>query len=348
MISLTLQIYHQSNYAELKSVWEVLERGSEMTYFQTYRWNTMLLSGVPNDSAWSETCFVVAYREQQPIMIAPLWIIKKTYRIVHKPAVFVLGTGGWSDYLNFIYDSFYPEAVKAILEYVKKSYGYLPMTFSSLKGSSSLARYLQTSQLVLSDVMGQCVTLDLPQTYEAWWQSLSKHTKQNIRTAKNRLEKDGIDYTLCFDNQEIDKHYCIAVRNARSQKKLTRDEGKVSLPKCVKRWIKSKFCSIPCKGYMPILDDEGAMVMTICNQQELMAYFHYSIDPVHRQVVVLSAGVVDKYTKYSPGIILMTAFIDILISNQDIISVDFTRGDEPYKLALGGNRMENHTITIQL
>ena len=56
----------------------------------------------------------------------------------------------------------------------------------------------------------------------------------------------------------------------------------------------------------------------------------------------------DKYTKYSPGIILMTSFIETLISNQDIIFVDFTRGDEPYKLALGGNRVENHTITIQL
>ena len=167
------------------------------------------------------------------------------------------------------------------MKYVKRTYGHLPMTFSSLKGASSLARYLHTTQSVLSDVTGQCVTLDLPQTYEAWWQSLSKHTKQNIRTARNRLLKDGVDYTICFDNQVIDKHYCIAIRNARSKKKLTRDEGRVLLPKRVKRWIKSKFCSIPTKGYLPILDDEGALVMTLCNNDELMAYFHYSIDAAH-------------------------------------------------------------------
>ena len=43
-----------------------------------------------------------------------------------------------------------------------------------------------------------------------------------------------------------------------------------------------------------------------------------------------------NYTKYSPGMLSLNAFINHLIENKEINIIDFTIGDELYKFAVGG------------
>ena len=56
----------------------------------------------------------------------------------------------------------------------------------------------------------------------------------------------------------------------------------------------------------------------------------------------------EEYERYSPGMVLMKAYIEYAIEEKMVDIVDFTRGDEPYKLALGGIRMINHTIQLTI
>ncbi len=338
--------YTQASMPVLQPVWESLQVGSDMTYFQTWEWNNMLLRGVPKDSAYFEVLFLVVEQDAMPVMLAPLWIIKKKYRAVHNPSIYLLGHGGWSDYLNFIYDTFSAEAVETILSYLRSRFGLIPFVLSSLKESVSLYTYLTEYCDIQQDVTGKCVAIHLNEHEENWFESLSKHTRQNIRTAKNRMERDGIQYRCCYDDENVNAEHCIQIRANRFQWKLLRDEGRVTLTKRIKRYIKRIFCEIPSQGgYTPIKDDPSARVMTIYNGDELMAYFHYGYDSVHRQMVVISAGVVENYTKYSPGMVLMSDFIRTSMGG---MVIDFTRGDEPYKLALGGQIHYNHTIRLKL
>lgn len=348
-MAIQIDTYRQTEFVRLRTDWERLQQGEEMTYFQTWEWNQMLLRAVPKDSAHFETIFLLVKREGITEMIIPLWIIKKRYRWVHRPMITLLGQGGWSDYLNAIYSDFSEELMDAAMDYLRINYPSIPLCLSSLKEDCSFYNYLVQRFRINHDITGNCVSVILPQTVEQWQKSLSKSTRQNLRTAINRLDKDDISYTINFDDALVDKQVCIANRVRRSKMKATRDEH-VSWIKQIKRKIKSMCCALPSQGgYLPIMDDPKAKIMTISTTDgHMMAYFHYGYDDVHREIVVISAGVMEAYERYSPGMVLMKAYIEYAIEEKMVDIVDFTRGDEPYKLALGGIRKLNHTIQLTI
>lgn len=348
-MAIQIDTYRQTEFVRLRTDWERLQQGEEMTYFQTWEWNQMLLRAVPKDSAHFETIFLLVKREGITEMIIPLWIIKKRYRYVHRPMIALLGQGGWSDYINGIYLNFSDELMDAVMDYLRINYPSFPLCLSSLKEDCSFYNYLVQRFRINHDITGNCVSVILPQTVEQWQKSLSKSTRQNLRTAINRLDKDGISYTINFDDALVDKQVCIANRVRRSKMKATRDEH-VSWIKQIKRKIKSMCCALPSQGgYLPIMDDPNAKIMTISTADGiLMAYFHYGYDEHRREIVVISAGVMEEYERYSPGMVLMKAYIEYAIEEKMVDIVDFTRGDEPYKLALGGIRKLNHTIQLTI
>jgi len=348
-MAIQINTYHLADLACLFNDWKRLERGPEMTYFQTWEWNKMLLCALPRDSAHFELIFLDIQRDGITEMIIPLWIIKKRYRWVHRPMITLLGQGGWSDYLNAIYSDFSEELMDAVMDYLRINYPSIPLCLSSLKEDCSFYNYLVQRFRINHDITGNCVSVILPQTVEQWQKSLSKSTRQNLRTAINRMERDGISYTVNIDDTMVDKEACVANRARRSQMKAVRDEH-LTWTKQLKRWVKYVFCRLPVKGsYLPIIDDPKAKIMTISTTDgHMMAYFHYGYDDVHREIVVISAGVMEEYERYSPGMVLMKAYIEYAIEEKMVDIIDFTRGDEPYKLALGGIRKLNHTIQLTI
>ena len=58
-MAIQIETYSQDDFLQLRTDWEQLQTGKEMTYFQTWDWNNMLLRGVPKDSAHFETLFLL-------------------------------------------------------------------------------------------------------------------------------------------------------------------------------------------------------------------------------------------------------------------------------------------------
>ena len=52
-----------------------------------------------------------------------------------------------------------------------------------------------------------------------------------------------------------------------------------------------------------------------------------------------------KYLRYDPGILMLNESIKILL-NEGIRIIDLTRGDEPYKFAMGGGDRQNYVIRV--
>ena len=70
-----------SNLEKIEQVWKLLERGSDMTLFQSYDWNKMLLEFyIPKDTKYYESQYAIVKNEETVCLIAPLWITKKTFR----------------------------------------------------------------------------------------------------------------------------------------------------------------------------------------------------------------------------------------------------------------------------
>ena len=107
------EYYNIENFSKLESVWKELEKGEDMTSFQSYHWYQMLNECyVPKDTPNYLSIYAVVKRDNEIVLIAPLWIVKKTFKIVNKKGIYFLGREGWSDYLNFIYKDFDDDAMR--------------------------------------------------------------------------------------------------------------------------------------------------------------------------------------------------------------------------------------------
>lgn len=335
--------YKRCDLELLKPIWLQLQQGDEMTYYQTFDWYKMVVRMLPMDCNKFESGFALLMKDDAPKLIFPYWIIKKTFRFINKPAIYFMGREGWSDYLNCVYNSIAIEDVKALFDDISQRFSCQKFIIEDLRESSTLYKVITKNYIVSSDIKATCVELTLPDNEEEYKHMLSKSSKQNIRTANNRLIKDGYTIRFTFDDKTISIGECEKLRAIRMPKKM----GNQSIAFRIKSWIYNKLIfSFP--QYLPFYEDTNSHVMTAFIDKELVAFFNYGIDVRHRRINVMSAGTSEKYGWYSPGILLMFAYIQERINCKDMDIVDFTRGNEKYKYSLGGHEHYNHKIEFHI
>ena len=182
-----------------------------------------------------------------------------------------------------------------------------------------------------------CAHLVLPDSFERYKDLLSKNTRKNLRLAYNRLKTDGKDIKVVCDDENADMERCSYIRNARLRKK---NSYQVSFLNKIKSYIYKKLAiSFPeCVQHQ---EDKNAHILSVYCDGLLQMFFCYGIDALHRKVVLMTAGVEEQFARYSLGVIGLYEFIQYLIEQGKIDEIDFLRGGEHYKYALGG---VNHTI----
>lgn len=340
---LSVDFFSIDEYDQLEEDWRKIEKGHDMTIFQSYEWYKMLIEkSVPSDTLYYESVFAVVKENGVTSLIAPLWIVKKTFRIVNKKGVYILGRDSWSDYLNFVYDTLTLDMVKKLIDAVCKRYELHDFIFEQLRSSSLLFDYLN---LLSSDIKDDsvCVSLVLPLSLEVYYSQLSKNTRQNIRTANNRLSKDNLLIRFVFDDANVDKERCLQIR----QDKLKKKYDEVSIIRKTKYRLRNKLL-FRFPRCLPIYDFPDSKVMTAYIDDDLAAFFNYVVDSNSKSIMIIAAGTNLKYLKYSPGILLMYNYICLTINENRFRFVDFTRGDERYKIALGGTLSSNAFVHYRI
>ena len=347
-MNIEVKVVYRTEFLSLREDWNRLYAGEDMSYFQSFSWNDLVLSCMPKDTRYYEASFAVLKTEGQVQLIAPLWVVKKRYRWMNKPQITLLGSVGWSDYCNFIYNEWQDEWADALFEKIKAYYGVETFHFSNLKETTHLYPYILSHFAVDKDTQGLCVALSIPQSMDEYHSMLSKHAKQNIRTALNRLERDGVEYTISFDDKSVNREQLWALRAVRAEKRLQEELTRIGAARRIRRFLKDRFLSIPIRSYNPIIDDKESAFLTIKHGEELMAFFCYGKDELRNEIVVMAAGIDEKYKFYSPGMVLWYAFIQETIAKQTLRKIDFTRGNEDYKKMLGGSESSIHFVDIRL
>lgn len=331
----TIHAYTINQFSLLEGSWKSLQVGEDMTFFQTYDWYKMLIRKFPNDSSNYETRFFVVNDSEKPVMIAPLWIIKRSTLLVNKKGCYFFGRHGWTDYLNFIYRDFDSQAVESLMEFVAQEYGVHMWTLECMRESTESYEYLKKHYPFEVSTRTKCVWLKLPTTVDEYNAMLSKGSRQNIRTAQNRLSKDGIAVEVEYrDRLNVNYNECYDLRAKRAVEKNAR------IKQSLKAKIKSsiiKLLRFKEPQYFPLRDCPETELLTIkTDSKQLMAYFNYGIHKENKEAVVMAVGTDEQYKRYSPGILAMYNFIIDAIRNQTYACIDFTKGDERYKYALGG------------
>jgi hypothetical protein len=339
-----ISVFHKEEVLKLQDEWLFLEKGTEMTYFQSFHWNQMLTEFTPCDNEFCEAIYcLVRDREGRAILIAPLWIIKSTFRVLNKKGVYLIGRQGWSDYLNLIYRDFDPQAVSFLFQWIKNTFHLRLFFFEQLKETNSLYRYIVNTCKVNKNITTKCVHLPLLASVEEYHKTLSKNSRQNLRTAYNRLQKDRHSITFDFDDKP-DLELCKQMRACRLAK---RNDKNYSILDKFKKYIKDKFV-FKFPSYLPFYEDKQSHFLTAYIDGELCAFFCYGLDNKHEEIVLMAVGISEKYAKYSPGVLLLYEYIKHQIVERDIKTIDMTRGDEKYKYVLGGINHFIQTINFEL
>ena len=331
----SVNYYSIDQIEQLKKPWERLEKGPDMTYFQTFAWNRMLSEQYKSTGFKLLIEFVVICCDSSPVLIAPFIVIKRTKRIVNKKGIYFFGRKGWSDYLNLVYDEFRPETVDYLFNAMSDKYGIVDYRLEQVKENSNLYFYLKSKSYIAEEISTECVGLDIPETIEDYLQKLSKHARQNLRTAKNRADKDGLTFSYNFDDINVDKKVCQTMRENRVEVKVQKGYNTLNYKQKLLRSITSRL-EFKYPDYLPFYSDENSKMLTVYDDDKLCAFFNYGIDRNHNSVVLMAVGTNEEYSRYSPGMLAMFEFIKSNFNNKIIRYIDFTRGNEPYKKCLGG------------
>lgn len=330
-------------FEALEGAWKHLENGKDMTAFQKYEWNRLLMeeffSLLYNRLFAEVKCYVVT-EDQKAVAILPVIIQKRNAKILwwgRKKGVYILGEGSWSDYLNFIYKEPNMQAWELILNNLPR-----PIFLNSLRSNTEMCQFLDDR----GDMCGQHPSVFVPLMSDAaeYLASLSKSVRQNLRTAANRMNKGSLVYELRIEDGKLDAslanelvsmHYDRAkIKNQRKHKKNLHWISR-NLRNSYKEYQNRQYNII---YHSMISNVSGVTVIVYLNG--VPAGYMYGVRDSDA-VRIMHNCIKEEYRFYSPMFKGAYDFICEEINNKryNVTQIDFTRGNEDYKFQLGGEEL---------
>lgn len=333
--------YSVETFAEIKPIWVKLEKGVEMTVFQTYKWYETLTNYYKKEKVknkfrvWK---FIVMYDNDIPQLIAPIEY-NKVGTVKAKGLYFIGSDFGAMDYCNFIFKTINKDLINGILMYITKKFNCNKVIFEKVQTNSKTCEYISKMYSVIGKEF-ECGKLFLPDSFDEYKKLLSKHSRQNIRTAINRQNKDDIElvHELVFDIDNDTKEKLLLIRESRLKEKQKRDWKDSTLKgKIFQRIHRVYTLLFSCKKNIMYENLCKTFCFLVKQNNEIAGFFWGEIDEANNTYYVTYAGVNQKFEWYSPVISHFYLYLEEMYkSGQPVIrSFDFTKGGEKYKKDIG-------------
>lgn len=331
------EIKSEKDLLKYKDLWKTIEKNPEMTVFQSYEWNVLLYR------QWKKSLynriFSKVYIFSEEKMIVPLVAQKISFGfkwIGRKRGVYILGTDSYSDYLNIIYGE---NQEDHILDFIKEILKLkMPLYLSRIREDTQTYRLLNENGIYPStETVAVEVLLDKFSSKEEYTKSLSKSTRQNLRTALNRMQKDNIRFHFEVIEGKLGEEMVAELLpihlarimdiNKRYKNCLNRISNYFRRKKLKKIELHNNVVT-----EAMVKMDNALTVVAYCNN-EIGGYIFGFRE--NEKIRIIQNCIKDEYKFYSPMFRGIYDFICELIGST-INSVDFTRGGEEYKYKLGG------------
>lgn len=317
-----IEVQKIESFYEIEDAWKQLHRkNKELSYYQSFEymqtvWNNIIPYLV---ILKVRPVFYVFSKNNRVILILPLFkkILKRQYVLFGMKA----GVG----YLDAIYgNTITDDEFKECFMTLGKTIPGSKIRFDYVRENTSLGKWLIKTGCALREE--GCTEIPLPDNYEEYYASLSKHTRQNIRTAYNRLRTDErkIEYKEYKYNEMSDELYYTLQRMYIERQSIKYKKGHL-----YKYYV--RYVDVGTKIQRSDNIDERAFVVYI--NGEVAAYCDAIYDD--DTVMVPRLAIAEDFDRYSPGVILMNESIKVLIEER-IKRLDLTHGTESYKVSLGG------------
>ena len=335
-----------SKIAEIRDIWEGLyKNNSDMSFYQSFLWNQILEKRFYTRHWTKYYNCSIKYFVCDDQIIAPL-VINKT-----KKEITILGHDESSDYLSFIFKDIKENDVFCFLLNLSSLYTDYTFVFDKVNERTLFFKYLHHYSSVKSIVCSiqekVCVGISFPQKTLSFYDSLSKSAKQNYRTAKNRIAKDGLEFKIHHQYSTIQNPLAQELLCIYSDRRKDCEKG-TSVQQSLKAFIKKILSLLKINKDIDVItcyaNTEKVFLAYITINDEIAGYCEgqYSNDP--STITISRVATNTTYYKYSPGQILFVDIIEML--KNDISFFDLTRGDEDYKFRLGGQVHKNFCFCI--
>ncbi len=357
-----IELYTHNDFDKLKKDWCSLQKGKDMTVFQQYIWyyalNQQYVKGC--FGPFEKAIYVVAKKDGVTKMIAPLHI--KNFGFSYKgigdsAGIYIIGKWGFTDYLNFIYDTFDEECFEAILRHLKEKYPGKKLHFDFVITDNSLEAYLNRHFADKHISKTTCVQTLPHESFEEFHKTMTKYSRQNIRKAFNRENKTDthihIEEFGKISEKEADEFFSIYVNRSAIKNELNfkKDGFKTTILKYFNKKYNDKLKSNLAKSnYITynMVNNPDSYIIGIFHNTEKIGFIYGIMegDKIWRNIIVCFD---EEYKYYTPGrTAYFRYFRDILYADgkgTDIIT-DMSRGTERHKYELGGTEhfLKNYII----
>lgn len=317
-----------SNIFSVKHIWkELIPDGAEDVY-QTYIFNKLCyiyrVTSISNIKRGNVKCkFVVGYDNNKPVCLAPLIVDKVPF-----PCIRLLGYGTNAGYLDYIYtkDSYAYELHK----YCRNLFKEYQFEYTFVKETSPLCSMMNS----VEKFNNYAVCLE---EYEEYYKNLSRSTRQNIRTAYNRIHTDGgeFEFALFDKNYEKLEELLKDLNEIYQKRRLEWSPKDKPIPKRKKKIILKR--DIIFQGMRKM---ENALIAVLYINKKPAAFFMGFT--FHNGVCIPRLAIDTEYSRYSPGMILINEFLKQVSAKNFIF--DLCRGDEGYKSKLRGKILVSYQL----
>lgn len=354
----TLKLFPREDFLLLEAWWKLLEKGKDMTVYQSYDWYFQLnqYSTVNFPQKHGKVFYAVCFENEVPILIAPLELVRVGVQVKGvgtKSGFYIIGRNGFTDYLNFIYNEFCPDAVDFTLKEIARTYREKRFNFFQILETTGFCRYL--SEKKQSVLLGKSVNVEIAacDSYEQYYHTLSKSTRQNLRTAKNRAQKVGLDLQVeiktALDKKEAEEFFKIYLSRSETKNRINWSSSfkEIFFTYINRRYNKRLKRSLQRYNYVVNSMVSGSRNYIICiyaNDRKIG--FIYGLKEDNGKIRVLIVCFDEEFSTFSPGMMALSEAIKTLYDERAFVTLDLTRGNEKYKYKLGGydHYSKNYTM----
>ena len=346
------------DFSKLESQWKELQKGTEMTCFQTYDWYKIINAHFIEEKKKAMfrfgTYVLVSDDDDKPLLIAPIQVIKRGFYfkgVGLRKGFYFIGRQGFSDYLNFVYNDFKDEYLIELFNYLKATYSMNFFCFENISSRCASYRFLNDTYNP-ERLDSLCMSIDLPDDYNDYYKKWTQNMRHGINQAHHRMERDNMNFSYEIVHH-LDDDLADELDEIRLQRlKKKQDECYAALSKKARIYTKIRdYITEKTSSPVNILKetDECWCIISRCNG-ETAAFFYFLYKPENKTLYSVWLGTNEKYNRYKPGMTQLVDFIEKEINDgkPNVEFVDLTRGNERYKYDLKADELVTSQFTFSI
>lgn len=206
--------------------------------------------------------------------------------------------------------------------------------FRRIISDSPLLHLPKEADVNLNDT--KCVKIDFQGGVDILMKGLSKSVRQNIRTAYNRMKRDGIEFELVIydTSNPIDKDAWDRLTDVYLDRLFAKyKKSKLGIFYRYSNFWLYRHVKHDTKSLRLLSNSFHAVLMT---DGKIMSFLSGFMNHGEKELAVPRLCINDKYSFYSPGYILLVETLHYLEANGACRVIDLCRGEEKYKMDMGG------------